>query len=100
MFASLDNLKSGRTLVSSKEFAASSWESTCQSLLKAGLSKFSDLNLVNLLSDKSKQQTIEFRIIGPTIDPAFSMHAALACHQILRWAKTKEPIPEDIVFLK
>jgi hypothetical protein len=56
-------------------FAREAWPAVRGDLRAAGLQKYCDFNLLNLLTDRSEKQTFEVRILPGTMDPDFILRA-------------------------
>jgi hypothetical protein len=87
-------------LTGERSFQELTWEEASEGMIHAGAHKYCDLNIVNLLSARSQAKTVEFRIIGSTIDPEETWKAISDCYAILKWAKSKEPLPEVFDFTR
>lgn len=85
-------------LTHGKSFLELPWEEASEAMIHAGAHKYCDLNIFNILSPRSQYKTIEFRIIGATMDTENTWGAAMDCFKILEWAKSSKEIPEVLDF--
>lgn len=76
------------------DFAALDWAAARERLLAAGLTKYCDFNLVNLISGDARKHTLEVRILGPSLDAAQITRQAATCERLLLLALSERPLDE------
>ena len=82
-------------LTGSFAFQSLDWEAARRQLAKAGLRKWCDINLANLVNAPEDKDTVEFRIFPATLDAAQIMRWARGCEAVLRFCLDPDapPIP-------
>jgi len=71
-------------------FEALDWEAARARLARAGLRKWCDINLANLVNAPEDKDTVEFRIFPATLDAGQIMRWAKGCEAILRFCLAPE----------
>lgn len=89
-------------LTGSAAFAAMDWTEARTALGGAGLTKYCDLNLANLLAGRADKHTVEVRVLPSGLEAAPMMEAAALFEGVLGWCRDREacePPPRSLVDL-
>ncbi len=78
-------------LTRSPAFAAMDWEAARTALAGAGLGKFCDLNLVNLINGRADKHTIEARVLPSGLEARPIVAATALLEGLLGWARQRAP---------
>ncbi|WP_428152225.1 amidoligase family protein [Brevundimonas sp.] len=78
-------------LTAGQAFAAMDWAEAKTALGGVGLSKYCDLNLMNLLTGRAEKHTVEVRVLPASLDVARLMAAAGLFEGVLGWCRDREP---------
>jgi len=78
-------------LTGSEAFAAMDWPEATAALGGAGLSKYCDLNLANLLTGRADKHTVEVRVLPASLEVGPLMQAAALFEGVLGWCRDCEP---------
>ena len=73
-------------LVNGAHFAAMSWPQAREALMKVGLTKFCDFNLINIASANPSKHTFEVRILPVSLETQPAIEAAALFEAILEWS--------------
>ena len=77
-------------LTSSEPFLAMDWTQARAALAGVGLSKYCDLNLMNLLTGRAEKHTVEVRVLPARLEVEPLMLAAALFEGVLGWARDRE----------
>lgn len=87
-------------MVETPDFVELDWEAARERLSEAGLTKYCDFNLVNLVRGDPAKHTFEVRILPVWMDPRKIFESARRFARILDWAKTGngklKPVPSTL----
>lgn len=72
-------------LATSPDFPPMEWDVAVEKLRECKLSKYCDFNLVNVIGENSRKQTLEVRILPSTMDAERIIRAAKLFEAILEW---------------
>lgn len=78
-------------LTSSAAFQALDWPAARAALGEAALVKYCDLNLVNLLTDRTDKHTIEVRVLPAMLDTGPLLAASALFEGVLGWCRDCDP---------
>lgn len=78
-------------LTGSEAFQAMAWAEAKAALGGIGLSKYCDLNLVNLLTGRADKHTVEVRVMPALLEVGPLMAAAALFEGVLGWCRDREP---------
>jgi hypothetical protein len=67
------------------------WAETKAALGGAGLTKYCDLNLANLLTGRAEKHTVEVRVMPAVLEVEPLMAAAALFEGVLGWCRDREP---------
>ncbi len=77
-------------LTSGAAFRAMHWEAAKAALAGAGLTKYCDLNLMNLLTGRADKHTVEVRVMPAGLGAGPVIEAAALFEGVLGWARDRE----------
>jgi len=78
-------------LTGGEAFAAMDWAEAKAALGGVGLTKYCDLNLMNLLTGRAEKHTVEVRVLPSVLDVEPLMQAAALFEGVLGWCRDREP---------
>ena len=78
-------------LTGSEAFQSMDWAEAKAALGGAGLTKYCDLNLVNLLTGRAEKHTVEVRVLPAYLEIAPLMAASALFEGVLGWCLDREP---------
>jgi hypothetical protein len=91
-----------RELTAGPGFEVLSWDEAKAALSGVGLTKYCDLNLMNLLTGRADKHTVEVRVLPASPEVAPVMAAAVLFEGVLGWCRDREPgeaAPDTLVEL-
>ncbi|MGV3577629.1 amidoligase family protein [Brevundimonas sp.] len=91
-----------RALTASPAFAAMGWAEAKAALAGVGMSKYCDLNLMNLLTGRSDKHTVEVRVLPASLEVEPLIDGAALFEGVLGWCRdrgSEEPAPGTLVEL-
>lgn len=77
-------------LTSGAKFRGMDWEAAKAALAGVGLTKYCDLNLMNLLTGRADKHTVEVRVMPSEVTAGPLIEAAALFEGILGWARDRE----------
>lgn len=78
-------------LTASEAFRALDWSGARAALGGAGLTKYCDLNLANLLTGRPEKHTVEVRVLPVLLETPSLMAVAALFEGVLGWCRDREP---------
>ncbi|MFT7044520.1 MAG: hypothetical protein ACI81O_001619 [Cyclobacteriaceae bacterium] len=81
------------TMAGEANFQNAAWDQARQRMLDAGVSKYADVNFLNLARDDKRKPTLEVRMIGPSMSPRWLTQQMEFFAEVLRWSLGTQPMP-------